>query len=92
MPCLVPNYQSEVLLTSHPLHLTPHTPRPPPNSTYATPTAEDYVVLCPISELQASIYQSVIECGDVQLIVHSGEACDCFSGNDRGECCYVVRE
>eukprot|EP00731_Ephydatia_muelleri_P038454 Em0767g2a len=45
---------------------------------------KDYVVLCPISELQASIYQSVIECGDVQLIVHSGEACDCFSGNDRG--------
>eukprot|EP00731_Ephydatia_muelleri_P018704 Em0011g744a len=53
------------------------------------PKREDYVVLCPISELQASIYQSVIECGDVQLIVHSGEACDCFSGNDRGECCYV---
>lgn len=71
---------------THPLHLCNT------HSTFATPTAEDYVVLCPISELQASIYQSITDCDDVQLIVRSGEACDCFSGNDRGECCYVVRE
>lgn len=51
---------------------------------------EEYVVFCPITELQEEIYQAILETEDAQLILHSGEPCDCYSGKKRGECCYVV--
>ena len=47
-------------------------------------------MFCPISDLQEQIYQSILETEDVQLILHSSEPCDCYSGKKRGECCYSV--
>ena len=51
---------------------------------------EEFVVFCPITELQEEIYQAILETEDAQLILHSSEPCDCYSGKKRGECCYAV--
>ena len=48
------------------------------------------MVFCPITELQENIYQTLIECEDVQLVLHNSEPCDCHSGEKRGKCCYQV--
>ena len=52
--------------------------------------SEEFVVFCPITELQETIYCAILDCEDVQLILHSGEPCNCYSGSKRGECCYRV--
>ena len=47
-------------------------------------------MFCPITELQETIYSAILDSEDVQLILHSGEPCNCYSGSKRGECCYQV--
>ena len=51
---------------------------------------EELVMFCPITELQETIYRAILDCEDMQLILHSGEPCDCYSGSKRGRCCYRV--
>ena len=52
--------------------------------------SEEFVVFCPITELQETIYCAILDCEDVQLILHSGEPCNCYRGSKRGDCCYRV--
>ena len=53
--------------------------------------SDEFVVFCPLTELQESVYRALLECEDVQLILHAHEPCDCYSGEKRGDCCYGVR-
>lgn len=62
----------------------------PPSLSPLLPPPEEFVVFCPITELQETIYCAILDCEDVQLILHSGEPCNCYSGSKRGECCYRV--
>ena len=52
--------------------------------------ADEFVVFFPLTELQESVYRALLECEDVQLILHAHEPCDCYSGETRGDCCYRV--
>jgi len=53
------------------------------------PKKEEFVVFCPLTELQRSVYQAVLDTDDIQLIVQSDLTCDCGSGMKRGDCCYT---
>ena len=77
-------------LFSPPLLSTPLLPPSPPSLSSLLPPPEEFVVFCPITELQETIYCAILDCEDVQLILHSGEPCNCYSGSKRGECCYRV--
>ena len=52
------------------------------------PKKEEFVVFCPLTELQRSVYQAVLDTDDIQLIIQSDVTCDCGSGVKRGDCCY----
>jgi len=52
------------------------------------PRKEEFVVFCPLTELQRSIYQALLDTEDVQLIVQSDLPCECGSTTRRGDCCY----
>ena len=52
--------------------------------------ADEFVLFCPLTELQESVYRALLECEDVQLILHAHVPCDCYSGETRGDCCYRV--
>ena len=51
---------------------------------------EELVMFCPIAELQETICRAILDCEDMQLILHSGEPCDCYGGSKRGRCCCRV--
>jgi len=53
------------------------------------PKKEEFVVFCPLTELQRSVYQAILDTDDIQLIVQSELTCDCGSGVKRGDCCYT---
>ena len=79
----------EEVSSMQPTSLTP-LPSSPPSLSPLLPPPEEFVVFCPITELQETIYRAILDCEDVQLILHSGEPCNCYSGSKRGECCYRV--
>lgn len=48
------------------------------------------VILCELSPLQKTIYQSFLEQEDFELIATSQLICSCGSGEKQGYCCRVV--
>ena len=52
------------------------------------PRKEEFVVFCPLTELQRSVYLALLDTEDIQLILQSGTPCDCGSAAKRGDCCY----
>ena len=52
------------------------------------PSKEEFVVFCPLTELQRSVYQALLDTDDIQLILQSNLPCECGSTTKRGDCCY----
>ncbi|XP_075954974.1 DNA excision repair protein ERCC-6-like 2 isoform X3 [Anarhichas minor] len=52
------------------------------------PKKDDRVVYCSLTDFQQTVYQTVLDTGDVTLMLRSSEKCDCQSGRTRGSCCY----
>lgn len=52
------------------------------------PNKEEFVVFCPLTELQRSVYQALLDTDDIQLITQSNLPCECGSTAKRGDCCY----
>lgn len=52
------------------------------------PRKEEFVVFCPLTELQRNVYQALLDTEDIQLIVQSDLPCECGSTAKRGNCCY----
>ena len=52
------------------------------------PSKEEYVVFCPLTELQRSVYQALLDTDDIQLILQSDLPCECGSTTKRGDCCH----
>ena len=52
------------------------------------PSKEEFVVFCPLTELQRSVYQALLDTNDIQLILQSNLPCECGSTTKRGDCCY----
>lgn len=52
------------------------------------PTKEEFVVFCPLTELQRMVYQALLDTDDIQLILQSDLPCECGSMKKRGNCCY----
>lgn len=48
------------------------------------------VVFCSMTDFQQSVYQTVLDSEDVNLLLRSLEKCDCQSGRTRRGCCYAV--
>ncbi|KAL7988784.1 hypothetical protein Chor_007703 [Crotalus horridus] len=47
-------------------------------------------VYCYLTEFQRTIYKTVLETEDVQLVLRAREPCSCNSGHKRKNCCYKV--
>lgn len=43
-----------------------------------------------MTDFQQSVYQTVLDSEDVNLLLRSSEKCDCQSGRTRRGCCYAV--
>lgn len=54
------------------------------------PKKTDKVVFCPLSEIQSSAYERLVESEFVELIRRATELCDCESGLKRGWCHYTT--
>ncbi|KAM6964869.1 DNA excision repair protein ERCC-6-like 2 [Aplochiton taeniatus] len=54
------------------------------------PKKDDRVVYCSLTEFQRTVYQTVLNCEDVTLLLRSQEKCDCGNGYTRRRCCYKV--
>uniref|UniRef100_A0A3Q3K582 Excision repair cross-complementation group 6-like 2 n=1 Tax=Monopterus albus TaxID=43700 RepID=A0A3Q3K582_MONAL len=52
------------------------------------PKKDDRVVYCSLSDIQQTVYQTVLDTEDVTLLLRSSEKCDCQSGRTRRACCY----
>ncbi|XP_070791740.1 DNA excision repair protein ERCC-6-like 2 [Pituophis catenifer annectens] len=52
------------------------------------PKKEDRMVYCSLTEFQRTVYKTVLETEDVQLVLRAREACSCNSGHKRKNCCY----
>nr|XP_057926588.1 DNA excision repair protein ERCC-6-like 2 isoform X2 [Doryrhamphus excisus] len=52
------------------------------------PKKDDRVVYCSLTDFQRTVYQTVLDTEDVQLLLRSSEKCDCQSGYTRRRCCY----
>lgn len=52
------------------------------------PKKEEFVVFCPLTELQRSVYLALLDTDDIQLILQSDLPCECGSSVKRGDCCY----
>ncbi|XP_077418148.1 DNA excision repair protein ERCC-6-like 2 isoform X2 [Vanacampus margaritifer] len=52
------------------------------------PKKDDRVVYCSLTDFQQTVYQTVLDSEDVQLLLRSSEKCDCQSGRTRRRCCY----
>ncbi|XP_063151290.1 DNA excision repair protein ERCC-6-like 2 [Candoia aspera] len=52
------------------------------------PKKEDRMVYCYLTEFQRTIYKTVLETEDVQLVLRACEPCSCRSGHKRKNCCY----
>ncbi|XP_069034509.1 DNA excision repair protein ERCC-6-like 2 isoform X1 [Embiotoca jacksoni] len=52
------------------------------------PKKDDRVVYCSLTDFQQTVYQTVLDCEDVTLLLRSSEKCDCQSGRTRRSCCY----
>ncbi|XP_007428270.1 DNA excision repair protein ERCC-6-like 2 [Python bivittatus] len=52
------------------------------------PKKEDRMVYCYLTEFQRTIYKTVLETEDVQLVLRACESCSCSSGHKRKNCCY----
>ncbi|KAK9408260.1 DNA excision repair protein ERCC-6-like 2 [Crotalus adamanteus] len=52
------------------------------------PKKEDRMVYCYLTEFQRTIYKTVLETEDVQLVLRAREPCSCNSGHKRKNCCY----
>ena len=52
------------------------------------PKKEEFVVFCPLTELQRSVYLALLDTDDIQLILQSDLPCECGSTVKRGDCCY----
>lgn len=48
------------------------------------------MVYCHLTEFQRTIYKTVLETEDVQLVLRAREPCSCNSGHKRKNCCYKV--
>ena len=53
---------------------------------------DELVVFCPLTPFQEDVYQTLLQNPDVEMIRKKNFPCDCGSGEDRGKCCYTVRE
>lgn len=51
------------------------------------PKKSDRVVFCPLTTLQKSAYQNLLESEDVSIILDTTEICRCGSGKKQGWCC-----
>ncbi|XP_051924442.1 DNA excision repair protein ERCC-6-like 2 isoform X1 [Hippocampus zosterae] len=54
------------------------------------PKKDDRVVYCSLTDFQQTVYQTVLDSEDVQLLLRSSEKCDCQSGRARRRCCYKI--
>ncbi|KAM9821409.1 DNA excision repair protein ERCC-6-like 2 isoform 3-T3 [Syngnathus typhle] len=54
------------------------------------PKKDDRVVYCSLTDFQQTVYQTVLDSEDVQLLLKSSEKCDCQSGRSRRRCCYKL--
>ncbi|XP_077378318.1 DNA excision repair protein ERCC-6-like 2 isoform X2 [Festucalex cinctus] len=54
------------------------------------PKKDDRVVYCSLTDFQKTVYQTVLDSEDVQLLLRSSEKCDCQSGRTRRRCCYKI--
>ena len=52
------------------------------------PKKEEFVVFCPLTDLQRSVYLALLDTDDIQLILQSDLPCECGSTVKRGDCCY----
>lgn len=52
------------------------------------PRKEEFVVFCPLTELQRNVYRALLDTDDIQLIIQSNLPCECGSTSKRGDCCY----
>ena len=51
---------------------------------------DEFMVFCPTTDLQASIYSSILDSDEIQDLVKSQDPCVCHSGKKRIECCQIV--
>ena len=51
------------------------------------PKKTDKVVFCPLTEIQATAYENLVDSELIQAIQTSSDDCDCGSGKKRGWCC-----
>ena len=51
---------------------------------------DEFMVFCPATDLQASIYGSILDSPEVKLLVKAHDLCDCDSSKERMNCCYKV--
>ncbi|XP_061784328.1 DNA excision repair protein ERCC-6-like 2 isoform X2 [Nerophis lumbriciformis] len=52
------------------------------------PKKNDRVVYCSLTDFQRTVYQTVLDTEDVQLLLRSSEKCNCQSGYARRRCCF----
>lgn len=53
------------------------------------PKKDEFMVFCPATDLQASIYSSILDSDEIQDLVKSQDPCVCHSGKKRIECCQL---
>ncbi|XP_036383753.1 DNA excision repair protein ERCC-6-like 2 isoform X2 [Megalops cyprinoides] len=52
------------------------------------PKKDDRVVYCSMTPFQETVYRTVLDSEDVNLILRSGQRCSCSSGRPRRKCCF----
>ncbi|KAK3612352.1 hypothetical protein CHS0354_011070 [Potamilus streckersoni] len=52
------------------------------------PQKDDNVVFCKLSQIQTSIYKTILSHPDMQLVFHMDDPCDCNSGLPQNKCCH----
>ncbi|KAL3868004.1 hypothetical protein ACJMK2_040844 [Sinanodonta woodiana] len=52
------------------------------------PQKDDNVVFCKLSQIQTSIYKTILSHPDMQLVFHMDDPCDCNSGLSQNKCCH----
>lgn len=51
---------------------------------------EEFIVFCPVTPLQGSIYSTILQTSEIIELVHAHQACLCGSGLSALKCCNKV--
>ncbi|XP_053395526.1 uncharacterized protein LOC123523704 isoform X2 [Mercenaria mercenaria] len=51
------------------------------------PKKDDSVVFCKLSQLQTSIYQTILDQPGIDYVIHGDDPCSCDSGEPQSRCC-----